>query len=103
MIPNRFRLEDQDDMLRKKPSGISLSDINWRGVAVLIVVILLCLVAWILIRDISQLGGDFGSTVMGWLDRARLNPTDKQGFVNFLRLLLTVGFLGILISILSRK
>jgi hypothetical protein len=106
MIPYGFTdPEDQRQQhsLQKKPSGISLADINWRGIAVFVLLSILFLVAWTVIREIAGVGSGFGAAVMGWFREASINPEQRAGFTSFLKLLLTAGFIGLLIFILGRK
>lgn len=105
MIPNRFQVqEDQEEAEHeKKPSGFQLSDINWRGIVILIVFVFVFLIGWIIIQELSGLGSNFGSDVMGWLRDASINPENRQGFTKLLKLCFTGGFFVFLLFILSRK
>ena len=105
MIPNRFPVQEDQEVAdqKKKSSGFQLSDINWRGIIILIVLVFVFLVAWIVIQELSGLGGDFGSVVMGWLKGASINPENRQGFTRLLKLILTGGFFGLLLFILNKK
>lgn len=101
-IPNRFPVpEDQEPEHQKKPSWFS--EINAGGIILIVVVIVLCVIAWIMIRDLSMLGGSFGSVVTQWIDRASIDPQNQRGFVSFLKLLLTAGFIAILLIIFRKR
>ena len=103
-IPNRFPVpEDQELGPQKRPPGFKLSDINWRGVAIIIALILGCVTAWIVIRDLSNIGGGFASVVTQWVKGASINPEDERGFTSFLKLLLTAGFIGSLLIFFRKK
>ena len=69
----------------------------------LIGILLLVTIAWIIISGLSGLGSDFGSTAMNWLNSASINPENKREFTNFLRLLLTAGFIGLLIFLFKKR
>jgi len=86
----------------RRPPGL-LSDINWRGIAVLVLLAILFFVLWTVIRELAGVGGGFGAVVMGWFRDASINPEDRAGFTSFLRLLLIAGFIAVLILILGRK
>jgi hypothetical protein len=104
MIPNRFPVQgNQESVSAKKPSGIKLSDINWRGVAGLILVVLVGAIAFSVIKGLSEMGSGFGGTVMEWLNIASINPKDKQGFRAFLCLVLVAGFICLILHITKRK
>ena len=87
----------------KRPSKLRLSDINWRNVGIFIVLILLFPIAWAVIGGISGLGSGFGSIVMSWFRDASINPENRRGFEYFLRLLMTAGFIGLLLAFLKRR
>ena len=64
---------------------------------------LLVTIAWTIISGLSGFGSGFGSTAMNWLNSASINPANKREFSNFLRLLLTAGFIGLLIFLLKKR
>jgi hypothetical protein len=74
------------------------------SIALRVFIILLTLfIAWTIIQEISGVGGWFGGNVMDWFNEASINPKDEKGFTYFLRLLLTAGFIGIVITFLKNK
>ena len=97
LIPNKFPVpKDQEN--KKKASTFKLSDINWRGVAVVVAIILVCLVGYIVIRDLSGLGSGFGATVMEWYREGSINPENRKGFTSFLCLLFVAGFIYLILK-----
>ena len=103
-IPNRFPVpENQEPDHQHKPPAFRLSDLNGRGIAVIIVAALVCLIGWAIIKDLSNLGSNFGSAVMSWFRDGSINPENRRGFTFFLRLLFTAGFIWLLLSFSKRK
>ena len=104
MIPNESKeLQGQVVETQKEPRIFKLSDINFGGIFLIIFLILLGCIVWIVISELSELGGNLGTTVKSWLDRASIYLWDRRGLTNFLKLLLTAGFIGILLIIFGRK
>ena len=62
-----------------------------------------CSTAWVIITGISDVGGGFGSTVIDWVKEASINPENERGFKHFLRLILTTGFVGLVVAFFKRK
>ena len=100
-IPNNFP-PPQDQELQEEKKSL-LAEILPSVVLRLILVALVVLFGWIMIAGIGDLGGWFGSNVMDWVNEASINPKDERGFTYFLRLLLTAGFIGIVITFLRNK
>lgn len=96
-IPNRFPV-DCDQGLKKK-SPLSLSELNWPFIIALGLLALVVFIAAIIIRDLSTAGGGLGSMALGWFKGASINPEKKVGFTRFLRLLLTGGFICLLLIV----
>jgi len=61
------------------------------------------MIAWIIIPDLSMLGGSFGSVVTHWIQRASIDPQNEGGFICFLKLLLTGAFITIFLIIFKKK
>ena len=99
-IPNHFPPpEDQGSQEEKKTLLAEvLSSVALR----LILVGLVLLVAWMIIRGLSGAGGWFGTSVMDWVNEGSINPENERGFTFFLKLLLTTGFIGLVIAFLSK-
>jgi len=103
-MPNRFPLkEDSESGTSKRSSSFRMSDINWKGIILVAVLIVAGFVGWVIIRDLSQLGGSFGSYVSKWFNSASIYPKDQSGFVNFLRLIGIGGLIGLLLVIFKRN
>jgi len=86
-----------------RPSGFRFSDINWRGVAVLVLIIVLGLVAWTVIRELGGIGSGFGATVLGWFREASINPEHRSGFTSFLYLVLIAGLIWLVLKMTRPK
>jgi len=103
-IPNRFPLPDNPaPRPPTRSSAFRVSDINWPGIIVVAVLIIVLLVGWVIIRDLSNLGGSFGSSVSSWLDGASIYPKDQSGFANFLRLVGIGAFIAVMLAVFKRK
>lgn len=103
IIPDRFPVSEEETEERHSRGRFQLRDINWIGIGLLLVLMLLFLIIWFLIREISGVGSGLGSAIMGWFRRGSINPEDTIGFTYFLRLLLSAGFIGLFIAFLRRK
>jgi len=93
--------ENQESETQKKSSG--LTEINARGITLIILVIVVCVIAWIIIRDLSILGGSFGSVVTNWIKEASIDPQNVKGFICFLKLLLTGGLIVIFLIFFKKR
>ena len=98
-IPNQFPGQDQEVQEKKKTL---FSELFWSVALRLILAVLVVVIAWIIIAEISGIGGGFGSTIMNWVEQASINPENENGFTFFLRLLLTTGFIGLLVALLDK-
>ena len=87
----------------RKSSGFRFSDINWRGIAILVLFVVLDLLLWTVIREISGLGGSFGAAVMGWFREASINPENREGFTSFLYLVLVAGAIFLFLKMTGPK
>lgn len=104
MIPNEFsEMQSQVVEPQKEPRLFKFSDINFGGIFFIILLILLGCIGWIVIGELSELGGNLGTTVKGWLDGASIDLGDRRGLTRFFKLLLTAGFIGILLILFGRK
>ena len=66
-------------------------------------VILVCKGAWSIITGLRGAGSDLGSTIIEGLNRMSIDPSNKTGFKNLLKMGLTaLSFLGVLL-ILKRR
>jgi len=99
--PNNFP-PPQDQGLQEEKKSLLAEILSSIALRVFIIVLIL-FIAWIIIEGISGVGGWFGSNVMDWFNEASINPKDERGFTYFLRLLLTTGFIGIVITFLRNK
>ena len=101
-IPNRFRISGNQEP-NEHNSKLILSDIvkhlNIGGIVAIILFGFVMLIAIAVIRDLSGWGSGFGFSVMHWFEVASINPQNKRGFACFLKLLMTAGFIGLLIKI----
>ena len=103
-IPNRFPLPENPELSpHTKSSSFRVADINWMGLIIVAVLIIVGLVGWVIIRDLSNWGGSFGSTVSNWLEGASINPKDRTGFTNFLKLAGVAALIGVLLTIFRKK
>ena len=103
-IPNNFSNSDEQvSDSKKKIRRINLEDINLKGIAIAILLIVVIWLGWSIIQGLSNVGSGFGSTVMYWLRRASINPDNRQGFTFFLKLLLSASFIGTILLILRKK
>ena len=100
-IPNQFPPPQGQGLQEKKKT--LLAEILSSVALHLILVGLVVFIAWIIIAGIGDVGGWFGSNVMDWFNEASINPKDERGFTYFLRLLLTAGFIGLVITFLRKK
>ena len=75
--------------------------LKWASIAALSV--LLIIIASVVISGLSNIGSDAGSTIFGWSINASINPENKSGFKNLLKLSLTAVFLWLCIEFLKRK
>ena len=100
-IPNNFPPPQNQGLQEEKKTLLAeiLSSIALR----VFIIVLFLFIAWTIIQGISGVGGWFGSNVMDWVNEASINPKDERGFTYFLRLLLTAGFIGIVITFLRNK
>lgn len=92
----------QNQGLQEEKKTLSAEILSSIALRVFIIVLIL-FIAWTIIQGISGVGGWFGSNVMDWFNEASINPKDEKGFTYFLRLLLTAGFIGIVLTFLRRK
>ena len=99
-IPNQFPPPQGPELQEKKKS--MFAEILLSVVLHLILVGLVVFVAWIIIAGISGVGGELGSNIMNWVNQASINPEDKRGFTFLLRLVLTTGFIGLVVAFLSK-
>lgn len=99
--PNQSPLPQNQGLQEEKKTLLAeiLSSIALR----LIFAGLVVFIAWIGIAEIGDVGGWFGSNVMDWVNEATINPKDERGFTYFLRLLLTAGFIGLVLAFLKKK
>ena len=100
-IPNNFPPPQNQGLQEEKKT--LLAEILPSVVLRLIFAGLVVFIAWIGIAEIGDVGGWFGSNVMDWVNEATINPKDERGFTYFLRLLLTAGFIGLVLSFLKKK
>jgi hypothetical protein len=96
-FPNEFPVRNDQGVKRKSP--VSLAEIRWPFVIGIVLLIVVVLIAAIVINDLSTAGSGLGSMAVGWFKGASINPADKAGFTRFLRLVLTGGFICLLLII----
>jgi hypothetical protein len=105
-MPNRFPVPG-DQQVRERNSKSILLDIiknpNIAGIVAIVLVGLLVVIAVAVICDLSGLGSGFGSGVMHWFETATINPANRRGFANFLKLLLSAGLIGLALSFIRGK
>lgn len=103
--PNRVPvepLEQEQNLVNKRTHDIS--DFNWLSIIVIITVfIIIGIIAKVVITDGSTFISDIAHCFANIFDRSTLNPYDKNGFTSFVQLLLTAGFIGILLYFFRRK
>jgi len=80
-----------------------LDRINFGGILIILFIVFVCIVAWVIIRDLSGMGSHFGSVIMGWLHEAGLNPDNPRAFKNFLSLVLTLFFIAGALYFLNKR
>jgi hypothetical protein len=78
-------------------------NLNFFGIMILVFVLFLVFVAVAVIRDLAGLGSWFGAMVIDWFKAATIDPGNKRGFANFLILLLTAGFIWLLLRLFTGK
>jgi type III secretory pathway component EscU len=100
-IPNDFQQSNQEGF-QQKPKPVIIEALP-QIIIRLIVVAILCIIVWTIIREISGLGSAFSSNIMSWFKSASINPENKKEFTNFLKLLLTGGFIGFLLNLIRKK
>ena len=79
------------------------SKIYLKWTVIIVLGILLIIIAIVVINGLSGIGSDASHTIFGWSTEASINPENKSGFRNLLKLSLTAIFLWIGIEILKRK
>lgn len=100
-IPNNFQQSNQEGF-QQKPKPLIIEAFP-QIIIRLTVVAILCFIVWTIIREISGLGSAFSSNIMNWVKHASINPENKKEFTNFLKLLLTGGFIGLLLAFVRKK
>jgi len=102
--PGPFPMPGTQDPNTKKAKSntFKIIDINVKGILITMGVIAGCLIAWVVIRDLSGLGSGFGFSVVNWVSEASIDPDNQRGFASFLRLLLIAGGVGFLLSIWNK-
>ena len=65
--------------------------------------VLAVFIVWTVIRELSGLGSTLGSTMIEWFDRASISPENEREFTNFLKLVLTAGFIALLLSLFKKN
>ena len=103
--PNSFQFpNNQQPQPTGSKSGFSeLNNLNFIGIMILVFVLFLVFVAVAVIRDLAGLGSWFGAMVVDWFESASIDPSNKRGFTNFLVLLLTGGFIGLLLRLFKGR
>jgi len=79
---------------------------NWILFALLIAfIVVIGILASVFINKLSLNGSDLGFNIMQWARNASLNPLDRYGFRDFLKLILTAFFfwLGVVITYFLNK
>ena len=100
--PNRVPVQPGEPS--KKKTYDLLGNIPFVRLLAVILLVFVCIVAWVIIRDLSGMGSHFGSVVMDWLHGAGLNPDNRHAFKNFLSLVLTLfSIAGALYFLNKRK
>ena len=97
--PNKVTVQEEPS---KKTYDL-LGNIPFVRLLVLILVVFVCIVAWVIIRDLSGMGSHFGSVVMDWLHGAGINPNNRHAFKNFLSLVLTLFFIAGTLYFLNKR
>ncbi len=81
-----------------------LFDFRWLWIIVTIAgAFLVCIIAWILITDGSDIISKLANHIMRLFDRATLNPYDRHGFARFVQLIMIAVFVGWVIKRFKRK
>ena len=103
--PNKMPVQPQDqDNNDGKPRTFEISDFNWLRIFGLIgLIIIIGIIAKIAITDGSMFISGIANSFANIFERSTLNPFDKSGFENFMKLLLTAGFIGLALYFLKRK
>ena len=87
-------------VLRNAAPQMLLKGTLWGGA--ILAALLVCGIAWNVITDLSGYGSNIGFNITNWFRDASINPSNKKGFTNFLKLILTLGGIGILLKFLKR-
>ena len=98
--PNKVPVQEEPS---KKKTYDLLGNIPFAGLLVVILVVFVCIVAWVIIRDLSGMGSHFGSVVMDWLHGAGINPDNRHAFKNFLSLVFTLFFIAGALYFLNKR
>jgi hypothetical protein len=103
-IPNRFPVEE-NQLTENQPKGhgFKVSEINWRGVLILFLVLLAFIIVPPAIFGLSDLAGQIGSTITRWYSGASIYPSDTKGFTSFVALSLFGLFIYSIFSVIKPK
>jgi hypothetical protein len=81
----------------------SRDEINWRGILIAILVVVLTIIAIILITNLSDLTAEIAGHISDLFGRATINPNDPRGFAAFMQLVFIAIFAGWAINRFRRK
>ena len=103
--PNKIPVPPQDqDQNDGKARTFEFSDFNWLRIIGLIgLMIIIGIIVKIIITDGSMFISGIANSFAHIFERSTLNPFDKTGFANFIKLLLSAGFIGLALYFLKRK
>jgi hypothetical protein len=110
IAPNRVDTEPADngqhqEILQERPKdGYEVfSNLSYGKILALVFIILVVLLGYVMISNLSSIGGDFGWNVMNWVKYSDLPPSNRGGFENFLKLVLTTGFIALALYFIKKK
>ena len=90
--PNAEELPNEDRIVNDKITEINHKNIIKTVVRVLIFSILAIIVGkivWSVIQGLGDQGSTMGYTINSWFENVSIDPGDRRGFSNFLKLLFT--------------
>lgn len=103
-IFEQFKRDQESGEIKKRKDFIDiLGRINFSGILVLVLAILVCVVLVILVNDLSVFISDFIWTIKGWAKGAKNFLENKAALTMFTKLVLTTVAVGGVLYLIKKK
>lgn len=98
--PNQVPIQEEEE--KDKKSTYDFWTISASRILPIAIILIAGLLGYVLITKLPTVGSEFGWNILDWAKEGGVDPSNRRSFEKTLKLILTGGFLGVLLYVINK-